>query len=426
MIFAPIPESLFTAMNLGDFMSFFSRYGLGRTLFLWALFAAVTVPTAVTKIKYVAVVETELDDQSGAAAKLNKAEVRQITAVLRNEARNNMPSGTYKIMTAETVIAQGTAKLEECVEENCVIALGNKIGADYIVRGIVSMFGTELTLSVEMYETEDGTLVGSSRVSSERPKELLDRTVADCRVLYRTFVNEMNAAQKTPSQQTPFPAPPEVVATPQPTYQPPPPTYQPPAPTYQPSAPTYTPMPAPAYQRFVADGSDVFTDGRDGKRYRTVVIGGKRWMAQNLNYLTSKGSWCYDDNNYYCNKYGGLYDWNTAKAACPTGWHLPNRQEWNQLVTATGGDDAGTALKTRAGWVDNGNGADYYNFSALPGGSRSVDGSFKNAGNRGIWWTGAEYDSDSAYYKRMGYNYDYVYEGTYGKWNGFSVRCVQN
>jgi len=170
-----------------------------------------------------------------------------------------------------------------------------------------------------------------------------------------------------------------------------------------------------------------FTDSRDGQEYRTIEIGDITWLERNLNYQPrSGGSWCYNNVASNCNKYGRLYDWNTATAVCPTGWHLPTRQEWKYLVTVTGGDAAGTMLKKEAGWIDDGNGTNDYLFSALPGGSRATDGSFKNAGNRGLWWTAAEYDADSAYYRRMGYNYGYAYEGTYDKGHGFSVRCVQN
>jgi len=176
----------------------------------------------------------------------------------------------------------------------------------------------------------------------------------------------------------------------------------------------------------VEEESGYFIDSRDGQKYRVVKIGGKVWMDRNLNYQPPAGrSWCYDNGGDGCVKYGRLYDWSAASSACPTGWHLPDRQEWNNLSAAAGGNTAGRALKTRADWIENGGGTDAYGFSALPGGSRSIDGSFKNAGNRGLWWAATEYDSDSAYYRRMGYNYDYVYEGTYGKGHGFSVRCVQ-
>jgi len=174
----------------------------------------------------------------------------------------------------------------------------------------------------------------------------------------------------------------------------------------------------------VENNAGYFVDSRDGQRYRTAKIGRKTWMAQNLNYHTSWGFWCYNDNDLNCDRYGGLYDWNTASTICPAGWRLPNRQDWNALAVAAGGNTAATTLKTKTGWIDYGNGTNYYNFSAFPGGSRTIDGSFKNLGNRGLWWVAAEYDRDSAYYRRMGYNYDYVYEGTYGKGHGFSVRCV--
>jgi len=177
----------------------------------------------------------------------------------------------------------------------------------------------------------------------------------------------------------------------------------------------------------VEGGPGYFIDSRDGQKYHAVKIGNRVWMDNNLNYQPPAGNtWCYNNSGSNCIKYGRLYDWNAAATACPAGWHLPNRQEWNNLAEAAGGSVAGRALKTKTNWIDYGSGTDDYNFSALPGGSRFIDGSFKNLGNRGLWWTASEYDRDSSYYRRMGYNYDYVYEGTYGKTHGFSVRCVQD
>jgi uncharacterized repeat protein (TIGR02543 family) len=150
-------------------------------------------------MKYVAVVEVEIDTTSGVSDYLSYAEAREITAELRREAVKNLPTGKYNIMTSETVQAQSGAVLEECLEENCVITLGAKIGADYIVRGIVRKFKTLLTLSVEMYETEDGTLVASSDpVRSENAADLLMKTAAACANMYKTFAISQGSGQKAP------------------------------------------------------------------------------------------------------------------------------------------------------------------------------------------------------------------------------------
>jgi TolB-like protein len=141
------------------------------------------------RMKYVAVVETDIDEQSGASAELTHADARLVTAELRREAVKNLPRARYSVMTSETVIAQGSAVLEKCAEENCVIALGSTIGADFIVRGTISKVQTRFTLTVEIYETDDGNLVASSDpIRSETVEGLLEKTAAVCAEMYRTFV----------------------------------------------------------------------------------------------------------------------------------------------------------------------------------------------------------------------------------------------
>jgi len=170
-----------------------------------------------------------------------------------------------------------------------------------------------------------------------------------------------------------------------------------------------------------------FIDKRDGQEYQTVKMpDGKIWMAQNLNYKVN-GSWAYDNNEANAAKYGRLYTWEAAKAACPKGWHLPTREEWAALVEAAGGEEnAGARLKAAVGWKSDGGGTDGYGFSALPGGYRYADGRFVDAGYFGYWWTATEYSSGNAYYRIVLYNNDGVNE-YYGDKDGRrSVRCVQD
>ncbi|MDR2583349.1 MAG: fibrobacter succinogenes major paralogous domain-containing protein [Fibromonadaceae bacterium] len=169
-----------------------------------------------------------------------------------------------------------------------------------------------------------------------------------------------------------------------------------------------------------------FTDGRDNKIYKTVKLGNQTWMAENLNY-NSTGSKCYEDKEINCKKYGRLYDYPTAKSACPSGWHLPNNAEWQALVDLAGGDNfAGKVLKAFSGWNENGNGTDAFGFSALPSGYGSSYGSFGSVGNTGYWWRDFEFNANRAFYIFMFYKRDDVSRNMNDKRDFYSVRCVQD
>jgi len=168
------------------------------------------------------------------------------------------------------------------------------------------------------------------------------------------------------------------------------------------------------------------TDNRDGKKYKTVKIGSQTWMAENLNY-DADDSKCYDNDSGNCAKYGRLYNWSTALRACPSGWHLPEGKEWDALtIFIDGGNSGGTKLKAKSCWNNNGNGMDEFGFSALPGGYGSSNDDFLHIGSGGLWWGASEFNSYSAYYRFMPYNYDYVYWSYFNKSFLFSVRCVQD
>jgi len=361
-----------------------------KSIMLLALLSAsILAPGAHAAKKYLAVLETVVDAQCNACKEIEKSEVSQITEELRRVAINSLPQDRYNIMTKETIQAQESAVLQECASENCIIKLGAAIGANYIVKSGIRKFGPKFTLTVEMYETKNGTFVAAlpEPVSSENLYDILEKAAPVCAEMYKRFVNAQSSE-----------APPQL----------------------QPSAPTPTNKPSNP------DGSGILTDTRDGKKYKTAVIGGKRWMAENLNYKTEK-SLCYNNDNSNCGKYGMLYDWNTAKTVCMQGWHLPSRQEWDNLVTAAGGQDAaGKKLKATSGWYKKGDGTDDYGFSALPGGGRYPLGSFDKAGYGGYWWSATEKDNSNAYRRYIANNDNDVDDNNYSKNYGFSVRCVSD
>jgi uncharacterized protein (TIGR02145 family) len=171
-----------------------------------------------------------------------------------------------------------------------------------------------------------------------------------------------------------------------------------------------------------------FTDSRDRKTYKYVTIGKQVWMAENLAYKPTSGNyWAYDNSSSNLAKYGYLYDWQTSKNVCPTGWHLPSDTEWTQLTDYVGGADiAGTKMKAKSGWSSNGNGTDDYGFSALPGGNRYLSGNFYLIGNIGNWWSSSELDTSSAWARTMLYDYSIVRRPSSNKSWGFSVRCVKD
>ncbi|WP_407456830.1 fibrobacter succinogenes major paralogous domain-containing protein [Fibrobacter sp.] len=182
--------------------------------------------------------------------------------------------------------------------------------------------------------------------------------------------------------------------------------------------------------------SESFTDPRDGQSYDIVQIGPQTWMAENLNYET-EGSACPEGDNRNCSKYGRLYTWKAAQKACPEGWHLPDRADFEQLIASAGGTDlasgmavAGEKLKSTSGWFKKGNGSDEFGFNALPagyrlGGSESAPGKFDGIGGYAHLWSATETADGLAYYMLLDFSTKAAKLSAFGKDEARSVRCVK-
>jgi uncharacterized protein (TIGR02145 family) len=178
-----------------------------------------------------------------------------------------------------------------------------------------------------------------------------------------------------------------------------------------------------------AQQTGTFKDSRDGKTYKKVKIGKQVWMAENLTYKPISGNyWAYENNSSNVANYGYLYDWQTAKKVCPTGWHLPSKAEWTQLENFLG-SNAGTVLKSKSGWRFQGNGTDDYGFSALPGGSYETSKKlFHELAEDGAWWCSTD-SADYAWSTHMwseSSNAHKVISGNIPNVYGLSVRCVMD
>ncbi len=116
-----------------------------------------------------------------------------------------------------------------------------------------------------------------------------------------------------------------------------------------------------------------------GKKTRTIHIGDQVWMANNLD-VKVPGSFCYEDKEENCDKFGRLYTWTSVvklaekfakevardsiskikpKGICPNGWHVPTARDFYRLDSYLKDiDDAvgvGTNLRSRTGWNESEN-----------------------------------------------------------------------
>lgn len=155
-------------------------------------------------------------------------------------------------------------------------------------------------------------------------------------------------------------------------------------------------------------------DSRDNQTYKVVEIGNQVWMAENLNFDV-KDSWVYLLKNAEAKQKGRLYTYESANKACPTGWHLPSKSEFEILLSQLGSKPF-LALKKE------GNSG----FNIVTGGCRDDSGNFYGFGEDAYYWTSTPYDKGVVWDFTILSGSQTVLLGYYRKNFGLSVRCLKD
>ena len=157
------------------------------------------------------------------------------------------------------------------------------------------------------------------------------------------------------------------------------------------------------------------------------------WLTENLN-LEISGSWCYKNDESFCEIYGRLYIWEAAIEACALlgkGWRLPTDKEWQTLAKLYGGV-AGVGVDS-GGAKDKGKKA--YNalygqgssgFDAQLGGWRNPAGQFGSIGQDGVYWSRTSNKKGAAWYYYFVSGTPAFARNLADLRNAYSVRCIKD
>lgn len=159
------------------------------------------------------------------------------------------------------------------------------------------------------------------------------------------------------------------------------------------------------------------------------MLDGKQWTTENLN-LTIEQSYCYDDSEQNCRKYGRLYAWDSAKRACAAlgnGWRLPTNEEWRQLGNRYGGirqESADLGKASYTALIAGGSSG----FNAVYGGGRTdKSGEYQRLDAHGFYWSSTGSGPEQAWLYNFGKNGQSFGRHENGeKFWALSVRCVKD
>lgn len=204
----------------------------------------------------------------------------------------------------------------------------------------------------------------------------------------------------------------------------------------------------------------------DGNVYKTVNIGGKWWMAENLRvshfrdgsnidylpYTLNEDTTWANYNQPVCtyvsdSLFGKLYNFWTlqdSRQLAPEGWHVATDEDWMELeaelnmreadIQSTGwrGENQADLITSQfnVGWQASNSDVTLYGsnatgFNALPGGVRTSTGFTNIQGNTAFWWAPSAATAQPMY-RYIDIITKRIFRQSEQKSYGMSVRCVKD
>ncbi|OWV02269.1 hypothetical protein B7994_03430 [Fibrobacter sp. UWR2] len=202
-------------------------------------------------------------------------------------------------------------------------------------------------------------------------------------------------------------------------------------------------------------------DKRDGRTYKTTKIGSQIWMAENLAFdydIGSAKNFCIYSNADSCSKYGLYYTWSAAmdsagefrgngadsivRGICPSGWHLPSKQEWYDLVEIVTGEPFDQSygytmnqieytqrvLKSVDGWASSAYaGIDSVDFYGYPMGNWiGSKKKYEDVGSTAYYWSTESIDAKYASIFALHATNAYMLVHVFSKGDAIPVRCLKD
>jgi len=195
----------------------------------------------------------------------------------------------------------------------------------------------------------------------------------------------------------------------------------------------------------------------DGNKYKTIIIGGKEWMAENLRvtkfnngdlipyvindapdkwyFWNTPGYGIYNNNLALDVVFGKFYNGFTiadSRNVCPIGWKVPSSDEWTSLIDLLGGQNlAGGKLKSSDAdkWRQPNVGAtNLSGFNAFAGGLCFYNGNYINSGDQASFWTSSLFFAGDFEMIGLLATDEKVIRSipSENKKHGLNIRCIKN